>query len=327
MATIEISVDGRWVSVPTVEVDGQSIVTTGKWLRIASVHDEEWLDREVDDPASCIQALSSRDGGSLGADIFTFTQKVSSTQPRYSYATELDSIAAVAMVGYQQWWESVPKETRKNVRRAQKRGVTVEVVPFDDALIAGIAEINNESPFKQGRRNKHYGKSLAEVRRDEESFLDRCEFIAAFREGKMVGFLKLVYRGDVASILNLASKTSEYDSRPSNILVAKAIELCHEKGMSHLVYGMYNYGNKQDTPLRQFKTRNGFEEVLVPRYYVALTARGRACMALGLHRGLLGVLPHSVIAFALGVRARLLALKHISSGGNSAAEQPAGSTT
>ena len=40
------------------------------------------------------------------------------------------------------------------------------------------------------------------------------------------------------------------------------VEVCEAKGISHLIYGMYNYGNKRNSSLLEFKIRNGFEEYL-----------------------------------------------------------------
>jgi hypothetical protein len=74
--------------------------------------------------------------------------------------------------------------------------------------------------------------------------------------------------------------------------------------VKYVTYGLFNYGNKHDSPLREFKIRNGFGEILVPRYYVPLTAWGAVCMKLKIHRGLLGILPHRVITLGLAARAR-----------------------
>ena len=86
--------------------------------------------------------------------------------------------------------------------------------------------------------------------------------------------------------------------------MAKAAEICYARGISYITYGLYNYGNKTDSPLRQFKTRNGFEEILVPRFYVPLTAWGKLCMKVKLHRGLIGILPNSVITFGVNARTK-----------------------
>ena len=117
--------------------------------------------------------------------------------------------------------------------------------------------------------------------------------------------VKLVYRGNVASILTFLSKKSQQDKRPANALMAKTVELCEQKKISHLIFGMFNYGNKGDTPLREFKIRHGFEEMLVPHFFVPLTAKGAISVKLKLHRGLLGLLPHSVITLLVNARAKL----------------------
>ena len=88
--------------------------------------------------------------------------------------------------------------------------------------------------------------------------------------------MKIVYRGDVASILQMLSRASHHDKRPANALIAKAVELCEAKGISYLTYGMFNYGNKRASSLRDFKIRNGFEEILVPQILRPLDEMGEA---------------------------------------------------
>ena len=323
LETIEISANGRWTPVPVLPVNGRALITSGMWLKTASVHDEEWLEDEIADPETYISALGSKAGRRLGGDIFTFTQKLPDTARRYDYHAEWDSIAAIRLVGFKEWWEGLPQETRKNVRRAEKRGITVQVSPFDDELLRGISAVNDDSPTRQGAHNKHYGKSLAEVRRDEESFLDRSDFICAYRDGQMAGFAKIVYRGRIASLLNIASKVSQYDARPSNAVIARAVDLCLKKGILYLTYGQFNYGNKRHSTLKQFKIRNGFEEVLLPRYYVPLTWKGRIAIRLGIHRGLLGILPPELIRRALAARAKWYCVKEtIASRCSSMLERP-----
>lgn len=302
--SIEISVGGKWVRVPALPAQGQNIITVGKIVRMAIIHDEEWLETEVADPEACVKELKRRDRHGVFADIFTFTQKPPATTPRYGYPSELDSIAAARTTSFKEWWESLPQETRKNVRRSQKRGVVVAVKPFNDELVQGIAEVNNESPLRQGRANKHYGKSLDLVRKDHESFTDRSDFVCAYLDRELIGYLKIVYRGGVASILNIVAKTCHHDKRPSNALLAKAMELCEAKGLSHLIYGKYHYGNKRHSPLLDFKIRHGFREILIPRYYVSLTGWGALCVKLKLHRGFVGMLPPSIIEMGLKARAR-----------------------
>lgn len=320
--TMEISLKGTWVRVPTLEVEDKSIVVTGRIVRRAVVHDEEWLQSDLKDPENCIRQLKQQRSDALYADIFTFSQKLPITTPRFSYHLEWDSVAAIRLISFKDWWEKLPQETRKNVRRAQKRGVVVRVTPFDDQLVKGIVEVNNDTPVRQNVRFAHYGKTFEQVKKDHSAFVDRSDFICAYVGDELTGFLKIVYRGDIASILQLLPKSSHSDKRPANALVARAVELCEAKGISHLTYGMFNYGNKGDSPLREFKVRNGFEEILVPRYYVPLTKWGKTCMKLNLHRGLHGILPHRVITIGVNLRARLYDLQRRTGRCSSMPEQP-----
>jgi hypothetical protein len=301
---IDISIKGKWTSAPALFVDGKTLVAKGRWIKVASIHDEAWLETELDNPDEFVERLKLQQSNNFFADIFTFAQKVPATAPKYHFPMELDSVAVARFGTFQEWWDKLPQETRKNVRRSQKRGLVISITALDDGLVKGISLINNESPVRQGRPNAHYGKPLEQVRKDHSAFLDHSDFICAYLGDELVGFLKLVYRGDVASILNLAAKAIHYDKRPTNALVAKAVELCEAKGISYLTYGMYNYGNKHESPLREFKDRNGFEEAPTPRFFVPLTPWGEFCMKAGCHRGLLGILPHSIITFGVNVRAR-----------------------
>jgi hypothetical protein len=301
---VKVRVKGRWIVIPAVRVNGRTLTAKGRYPRIAQVRSEEMMEKDLDDPEIYRTALISEANCELMADVFTFTQKLPITQPRYSYPMEWESVAAIPLVTFDRWWEELPQETRKNVRRSQKRGVVIQVREFDDDLIEAIRSINDESPLRQGLKNAYYGLSFEETRERYSEFLGRCDFICAYFGGEMIGFLHLVYRGDVAAVLNLTTKPSHFDKRPANALLAKAVEVCTARGMLYVSYGLYNYGNKHDSPLREFKIRNGFREILVPRYFVPLTLWGKVCMKAGFHRGLIGILPPSLIA--IGLRGRRL---------------------
>ena len=88
------------------------------------------------------------------------------------------------------------------------------------------------------------------------------------------------------------------------------------------MYGKYRYGNKDKSSLIDFKHRNGFEEVLVPRYYVPLTLRGSVCLRLKLHRGPLGLFPESAIRVGADLRAKWYKLRLSAGRCSSMAEQP-----
>ncbi len=305
--SVEVRTKGRWVTVPGIEVNGDILITRGKWLKIAKIRGEEMRESAIGDPEAYIAALTNERSRTLKADIFTFAQRSPESHAKCSYPMEWESVAAIPLVTFKQWWEGLPQETRKNVRRSQKRSVAITVTELDDKVVEGIRGVNNDSPFRQGLKNAYYGLSSEDTWKRYGEFSGRCDFVCAYSGEEMIGFLHLVYQQSEAAILNLTVKPSHFDKRPANALVARAVELCEARGISRITYGLYNYGNKRDTSLREFKIRNGFEEVLIPRYFVPITPWGRLCMMMNFHRGLIGILPHSVIS--AGVRARTLLFK------------------
>ncbi len=317
---IEVSVKGKWVRVPAFTFQDKTIVIHGKRILTARVHDEAWLESELQDPEACLQKLRNR---KLRADLFTFAQMPPGGPAQHHYRQETDSIAVVRLESFKDWWGGLPQETRKNVRRSQRCGVRVEIKPFDDDLVRELVKLNDSAPIRQGRPYTHFGKSFEQVKKDHASFLDRSDFLCAYVEGELIGFIKLVHRGRIASILNILADEKHSDKRVANALMNAAIQRCFEKGFTHLTYGFFHHGNKRDTSITQFKVRHGFEEVLVPRYFIPLTLWGRLCLGLGLHRGLLGLLPSAVLNKAVAVRAKWYTLsKSLKSRCSSIVERP-----
>jgi hypothetical protein len=298
---VEISVRGRQVAVPAVRVGERIIVVPPGPLRIAEIKDEAWLAGDVvADPEACMTALRR---AQVQVDLFTFSQKPPDVTPRYPYHMEWNNLAVIPTSDFKEWWEHrVPQETRKNVRRAAKRGIVVRDVELNDELIRGIVDINNETPVKQGRRSWHYGKTATEVEREYATLVDQSAYLGAYHGTELAGIIKMVYMGEVAAVLQLLCKPSHYDKRPANALLARAVEMCHAKGLTHLIYGQYTYGNKTKSPLVEFKRRNGFEELRCPRYYVPLSLRGRTALALRLHHGWRALIPAQAIDAALRLR-------------------------
>ena len=56
--------------------------------------------------------------------------------------------------------------------------------------------------------------------------------------------------------------------------------------------------------------RNGFERLLVPRYYVPLTAKGRIALQLKLQLGIKRFLPEFVQDLALKIRSRWYGIRY-----------------
>ena len=306
--TMEVSVRGKWIRVPLAQINGQTIVVRGNRIKVASLHDEDWIANAVADPDECVRMLKSGEAG-VKADIFYFSQKEPDNEPHYDYPMEMRSLAVAEVASVDQWRRKVSHGTHCNLKQAKKRGVELRLKEFNDDLIRGIMSIQNENPIRQGRRFYHYGKSFEEARRDHGSYLDSCDFICAYHGQQLLGFLKLVYRGDSASIMQINSKLEHQALRPTNALLEKAVETCVSKGIRHLIYGEFNLWNKHESSLREFKFRNGFEEMLVPTYYVPLTAWGSFCVKARLYRGHLGMLPTNAINAGLDLRRKWYELK------------------
>jgi hypothetical protein len=304
---VDVRTKGRWVATPGIRVDDDILLASGKWLRIAKIRGEEMREKGIEEPERYIAAIKNDKKSKLKADILTFTQKLPDIQPKYLYPLEWESVAAISLENFKDWWEGLPQESRKNVRRSQKRGVTIQIKKLDSDVIEGIRGVNDDAPTRQGARNAYYGLTFDETQKRYGEFNDRCDFICAYSGEEMIGFLHLVYREGVAAILNLTVKPSQLDKRPANALMAKAVELSEARNLSYVSYGLYNYGNKRESSLREFKTRNGFKEILVPRYFVPLTPWGSFCVKAKLHRGLIGNLPPSVVS--AGLRAKALWFK------------------
>ena len=297
----EIRISGRTLYVPSAEICGRTVVVTGKWIRIAQVKDEDVVEGvTVEDPGSFITKLKE---SKLRADVLTFAQRPPEITPKYDYHWEWDNWAAIPTTCFKDWWENLPQESRKNVRRAARRGVTVKVVPFDDNLVNGVFKIYNQTPVRDGRPFWHFGKDFETVRRELATYLDRSEFIGAYWNEDLIGFIKMVYVDHVATLFHVISMNEHYDKRPMNALIAKAAELCEQKGISHLIYAKFIYGNKRRSSLLEFKRRNGFQQVNFPRYYVPLTVMGEVFVRLRLYRGLSGLIPEPILQPLLSLRA------------------------
>jgi hypothetical protein len=296
----EIRVKGRPVFVPSAQVDGRNIITSGKWLKTAFFQDEELLEGEtITDPGSFVRRLK---GTSLTADIFTFAQKLPGTAPKYAYHLEWDNIAVIPITNFSMWWEKqVDPGVRRAVRKATKTGIIVKLVDFDDAFVKGIVSINDETPIRQGKLFWHFRKSFDDVKRENSTYAERNAFLGAYWQDELIGFIRMTYVDASANILQLLTMTKYFDKKTANALIAKAVEICEQRGVSHLIYCNYVY-NDPKSSLTEFKRRNGFEKVLLPRYYVPLTFKGRVALSLGLHRGFAQRIPKPILMQLLKLR-------------------------
>jgi hypothetical protein len=304
---VEIRVSGKNTLVPTAEIRGRTVIAKGGRIKTASILDDIVAEGElVPDPDAFITALQQ---SGLQADVLTFFQRPPDVTPKFKHHFEWDNYAAVDTTTFDGWWEKLPQEARKNTRRSAKRGVTVKAMPYDDALVAGIHKLCNESPVRQGKPFWHYGKDFATVKREHGTFLERSEFVGAYFQDELIGFIKMVYVDRIAFILHILAFNSHYDKRPLNALITEAVKICAQKGVKYFVYDKYVYGNKKDSSLVEFKRRNGFEQINFPRYYLPLTLKGKIYVKLQLYRGAVGLLPGPVLNLLLKIRDKFYARK------------------
>jgi hypothetical protein len=179
--------------------------------------------------------------------------------------------------------------------------VVANVAEFDDSFVQGIVSIFNETPVRQGKAFWHYHKDVDTVRRENGTYPENNLFLGAYYDDELIGFIRLICVDNIAHVVQQLSKIKHFDKRPANALMAKAVEVCAQKGMSHLVYCSYVY-NDPKSSLTEFKRRNGFEQVLLPRYYIPLTLQGTIALKLGLHRGLVARIPKPVLRQLLKIR-------------------------
>ena len=296
-----IRIKGKNTAVPSAEIEGRKVIVTGDFLKVAEIFDEELVEGEtVANPPGFIASLLA---SPLRADIFTFAQRPPETTPKFNEVFDWDNWAIASTLSFQGWWEKLPQESRKNVRRSAKKGVSVRAVPFDTALVRGIQGIYNETPVRQGKKFWHYGKDFATVKMENETYLERSEFIGAFYEETLIGFIKIIYVDQIATLIQILAKNDHHDKRPMNALLAHAMEICERKNMKYLVYGKYVYGQKNDSSLTEFKRRNGFEQVNFPRYYIPLSTKGRLAISSRLHLGVSHLLPKHFSDLLLTCRA------------------------
>lgn len=298
-----VSIRGRQQIVGSIPVSQDvSIVVTGNILKIGKIHDEVWQEsKDMIDPAKIIEVLRK---SRIRPDVFTFVQKLPDVTPKYSYKLEWDNYAVAHFESYSEWFEKqIDRNTKKNIRKFAKEGVSAEVVPFTDELVEGICTIYNELKIRQGREFWHYGKDFATVKSENSSYLDRSVFIGAYYEKELIGFLKIVFDGQVANLMQILSKMAYHEKRPTNALLSKAVEICETRGAKYLTYGEYVYGKKEESTLIEFKRKNGFKKVDVPRYYIPLTLKGNMALYLGLHKGIKEWLPASISYSLLKYRA------------------------
>jgi hypothetical protein len=276
-------IKGQPAILDCLEIHGQIYAYTPGPATILAL-EEEWYE-DVKDPATVITSLKG--AGNHKPDIFTFWQRLPDLQPKYNYPMEWESIAVLPIQSYDHWFsKQISSRIRGQIRKALRGGLDVRTSAYDDDFIRGMTEIFNETPIRQGRNFWHYGKDFETVKQQFSTYLFREDLIGAYIGNEMIGFMMLANAGKHALTGQIISMIKHRDKSPNNALIAKAVEICARKGLQYLVYLYWT-----NDSLAEFKRRCGFQETKVPRFFVPLTARGRAALKLGLHRGWRAAMP------------------------------------
>jgi len=280
----------RGEELSLIQICNTAINVQGSFPRIARVDAEKFL--YLDEPEPVIEAL--KNPSSRPADVFTFIQRLPDTTPKYSFPMEMDNLAVLPISTFEQWWtQRIGFKARNKAKQAAKKGVILREVAFSGELVEGICRIYNECLIRQGRKFPHFGKDYETIYKEEATYLEKSLFIGAYLEGELIGFVKLLIddRGTQAGLLNIVSLISKRDLAPTNALISHSVKICADRKIPYLVYSNFSYGKRERDSLSDFKERNGFERVDIPRYFVPLSPLGKLALRLGLHKKFVDRIP------------------------------------
>jgi hypothetical protein len=274
---------------------------SGKFIKIAQIKDEELMEGTL---IADLQAfLVQLRAGSLKPDFLTFCGPIHWDIPE-RHKRENDNFAVIPVSTFEAWWNiQAEPSVRRAVRKAEKSGITVKEAEFNDEFVQGIVDINNETPIRQGRQFWHYQKPFALVRHEHMTYSERNIFLGAYLEGGLVGYLRMTRVNNSAHIIQILSMQKHSDKRIMNALIAKAVEVCEARGLTELRYCNYVYHDPSSS-LTEFKKRNGFTMLEMPRYFIPLTLRGQIALACGLHKPLKEQMPLSLRRTLIRMRDR-----------------------
>lgn len=273
---------GRRIKASCFAFNGIDIIVKGSFLKIASLWEEDYDD--LTDPAAVINDLKAMRNR---PDLFTFKQRYPYLTPKHQFHLEYDSIAVLPITTYDNWINGqLSTNSRRLIAKAIKCGVQVKIVEFDSIFIEGMRRIFSEAPFRQGKRFWHYRKDNETIKSEFSKYLFREDIIGAYLDNILIGFLFLARAGRYAMPSQILSSLAHRDKGVTNVLLAQAVSICAREGLTHIVYGDW-----QESGLTEFKRRNGFVRIDIPRYYVPLSKKGILAIHLRAHRGLSRSLP------------------------------------
>ena len=278
-------------------IAGKELSVSGKIIKVLRLKNEYY--ENLDNPIIFVQMLKF---ANTRYDLFTFVQKIKDNLPKFRYLMELEPVAVLYITTYNDWFETkIGCKSRNMIRKSQKKGVEVRLVEFSKDLVQRIKGIYDESPIRQGRIFKHYGKDLESLKRSHITFLEESQFIGAYLKDELIGYVKLVTIDKVSYIMQIISKLSHRDKAPTNALIAKSVELCEQMEIPILNYGVWSQGG-----LSNFKSHNGFERLDIPRYYIPISCIGMLAIKFGMYKSIKKRVPYSLLSKFIYVRRKWL---------------------
>jgi hypothetical protein len=246
---------------------------SGRILKIAKLR-HEWFEF-LDDPVAFVAAAKR----ARVADILTFLQEAHDERPAFPFHKEVARASVLTFNTFDEWWNGLHFKARNKARKVQKTGVELRPAKLDDDFVRGVEKIYNESPFRQGRKFTHYGKSFATIKEDLCSFPECTFFIGAYHKDRLIGFMKLFEGDRILRTVHIIATFEHRDKCVMDALIAKGVEIASQKGISHFHYGDWAYRG-----LGVFRIKFGFERHDCPRYFVPLTAFGKLALQWTFHR-------------------------------------------
>ena len=220
----------------------------------------------------------------MGADVLIFNDRPWMGEPiQLAHHDDL-SIALLSFNGYEDWFSSLPRRKRKDIRNAGEEGVEILPIIKPSASEANeIVDLYRESPFREGRYFIAYDSWTS--RRAMEKFRtdDKVVSNVAVYRGKIVGAARATFKEEVAvsnSILSSLALRARVRGVPA-LLLAAHVRALSSRGVRYLKYGHIGLGLDS---LDHWKLSHGFRPVRVSYNYVLLTRKARVCARFGLHR-------------------------------------------
>src|SRR5260370_28892888 len=117
-------------AIADIHGEDDRLVVAGRLIRIARPRSETF--DPLDEPELFLSRVRER---RVRADLFTFAQRFSESEPRYTHHCELEPVAILEVENYEKWWkQTINDKTRNMVRKAGKKGAMVEIVNYSDEL-------------------------------------------------------------------------------------------------------------------------------------------------------------------------------------------------